>query len=404
MSPPETFANAGGGPVLGQPTVTNAGGSNVSIQVNSANGVAFDSLIIAANDPLTNAPGGASYIQIDFNPAVTSASLLVAAPPGFNAHIAGIANSQLPAIYQPVTITPPAPPPSGPAVQNLLNIPAQAQVIGQQLIQSSPLAPRPNPGGCACPILGPATVTAGSPALTATRQVSQALQTTAGTVTVHLATTNAIPFNRVIVTAGDLVGATPQASSYFLVQLAAPTTSMSLVLEMSAASTFTAQFAVTTNSEPPSNYVAAVLTPAPAGPPIFAGTVAATPTVTFGSSPCQYTQQFTNIAVAIAITQSTVSQSEITATGIETVLAGCATPATPQNAHRFVLQASAILLNGTSIKITYSQPSGQPGVALTFDGRISGNVITGNLLFRRADNPSLPWTITAPITLNKTGS
>jgi hypothetical protein len=72
-------------------------------------------------------------------------------------------------------------------------------------------------------------------------------------------------------------------------------------------------------------------------------------------------------------------------------------------AHRFVMQASAILLNGTSIKITYSQVTGVPGVTATFDGTISGNVMTGSILFRRTDDPTLPWTITAPVTLNRPG-
>ena len=119
-------------------------------------------------------------------------------------------------------------------------------------------------------------------------------------MTVRLATTNQVPFNTVIVTTGNLVGDTPEASSYYLLRLAAPTTSATVVLDVSATS-FLTQFAVAMNSDQPSNYVAAVLTPGSAGSPAYTGSLAATPTVTFGSAPCQHTQQFTNVALAVAI-------------------------------------------------------------------------------------------------------
>ena len=256
MAPPR--ANAGSGPVLGNPTVTNTGGSNFSVQINAVNGVAFDSVIIAANDPLSGGPAGASYIQVDFTPATTSASLLLNLPPSPSVHgaICASANSQVPVNYadghaapagadvhvfrqrtcvtalergrhvrrgrqhlrelfldgvvtvdivhfgrerighgagtarfslaanastatrsgtvrvadQDVAVTQgAAPPPSGPAVQDGIQIPAQSQVISQQLIQTRPPSPRPNAGGCStCPVLGQPSVTLGSPASTST--------------------------------------------------------------------------------------------------------------------------------------------------------------------------------------------------------------------------------------------
>ena len=83
------------------------------------------------------------------------------------------------------------------------------------------------------------------------------------------------------------------------------------------------------------------------------------------------------------------------------MLAGCSATPIPSNAHRFVMLASSILLNGTNLKVTYTQTSGQPAVSLTLEGTISGNVINGSLIFRRTDNPSLPWTLVVPVTLTK---
>ena len=215
-------------------------------------------------------------------------------------------------------------------------------------------------------------------------------------MTVRLATTNQVPFNTIIVTTGNLVGDTPEAASYYLLRLPAPTTSATLTLDVSTTS-FLAQFAVTMNADQPSNYVAAVLASASG----FSGSLAATSVQPFGTATCQYTQQFTSVAASVAISQNTVTQSEVTATGVESVLAGCSATPIPSNQHRYVLLASSILLNGTSLKVTYTQTSGQPAVSLTLEGTISGNVINGTLIFRRTDNASLPWTLAVPLTLNK---
>jgi hypothetical protein len=220
-------------------------------------------------------------------------------------------------------------------------------------------------------------------------------------VTVRLTSTNLLPFNAVIVTTGTLVGDTPQASSYYLLRLPAPTTSVELSLNVTASAPFLGQFAVAMNSDQVSNYVSAFLDPNSVGSGTYAGFVSATPTVSFGSASCQYTQQFLNVAISIAISGGTVTQSDVAATGVERVLAGCSATPIPPSAHRYVLQASSILLNGTSIKVTYNQTSGQPAVSLSFEGTISGNAITGTLLFRRTDNSSLQWTVTGPVTLNR---
>ena len=245
--------------------------------------------------------------------------------------------------------------------------------------------------------LGAPTITLGSLASTTTRAAQQAAATT---MTVRLATTNQVPFNTIIVTTGNIVGDTPEASSLYLLRLAGPTTSAALVLDVSATS-FTTQFAVAMNADQPSNYVAAVLAPAPAGGSVYSGSLAATPLQPFGTASCQYTQQFTGIAASVAISQNTVTQSEVTATAVENVLAGCSATPIPPNQHRYVLLASSILLNGTNLKVTYTQASGQPAVSLTLEGTISGNAINGSLIFRRTDNPSLTWTLVVPVTLTK---
>ena len=363
----------------------------VSVQLNSMNGVAFDAVIIAANDA-SGAPGGASYLLVDISPATTSASLLVSLPPGqsASASFAASANSQAPANYVSAELSTP---PTGPAVQAGVQIPAQSQVSSQQLIMASP--PRPNAGGG--PILGQPTVSLGN--VGSSMRVSA--QAVVNTMTVRLTTTNQLPFNTVIVTTGDLVGSTPQASSYYRLQLVEPTTSAAIVLNVTG-STFPAQFAVAMNADAPSNYVSAALA-APSVGSIFSGGLSATPAQSFGGASCQYTQQFTNVAVSVVINGGTVTQSEVTATGLESVLAGCSATAIPPNQHRYVMQASSILLNGTNIKVTYTQTAGQPAVSLTLEGTISGNVISGKLIFRRTDNASLPWTLAPDVTLTRQG-
>ena len=244
MPPPVPLPNAGAcadcRPVLATPTVTIPGLSQVALQLNSANNVPFDGVIIATS--ASGGAGGASYIDVDITPATTSASLLVNVPPGtiFAAQLALTANSQVPANYVPLTLAVPpactysvsgptsalssaggtfdvgvataagcawtaaslstsfisvvdgsgtgagtarfslspnastsprsgtvqvagqdvtinqvaAAPPSGPAVENGIQIPTQSQVISQQLILTRPPSPRPNSGGCStCPVL-----------------------------------------------------------------------------------------------------------------------------------------------------------------------------------------------------------------------------------------------------------
>jgi hypothetical protein len=246
--------NAGTGPVLGPAQVSSNAGT-VQVQLNAINGQPFNTVIIASDD-------SSSYLVVDLTPATTSASLSISVPPNLPvlAQFAAAMDGALPGNYIDVTLqSAPPPPPPGPAIQDLVRVRTQPLVASQQLINAPPPSPRPNASGCVgCPLLGPALVTPGGLAATAVRNVASAIEGPTNTVTVRLATTNGVPFNMIIVTAGNLVGGTPQAPSYMAIQLASPTASMSLELDVAAGTTFTAHFAVTTNSEPPSNYVPAV--------------------------------------------------------------------------------------------------------------------------------------------------
>jgi hypothetical protein len=146
-------------------------------------------------------------------------------------------------------VAPPPPPPTitTPPIESQVQVPPQPEVIGQQTI-STPAPPTKPPDAEEGPIVGTVGVAAG-PVINGQQSINA-----------QITSTNAIPFNTVIVAGGASPGASP---SHLVISLASLRTSVSLTLTSLVGQPFTAQFAVTRNSELPLNYVAATVTTTP---------------------------------------------------------------------------------------------------------------------------------------------
>jgi hypothetical protein len=132
----------------------------------------------------------------------------------------------------------------------------------------------------------------------------------------------------------------------------------------------------------------------------FTGTVASSPTVTFGGPPyCSYTITLTNITSTLTLAANATTQAQVTALATEAVVGTCPNPPIPPNQYTYTLAGSS--WNGANIAVEYVRTAGDPDAKLSFTGTLSADyrTLTGTLTWQRVASSPFDWRVSVPISM-----